>query len=486
MESQADVLGYGGSGGGGKSDLLLGLAATRHTKSVIFRRIFPSLRGIIERSREVFNPTEEAHVKDSFNESLHRWNLGSGHMVEFEAMQYEKDKEKQRGRPRDFYGIDEATEFSRTQVEFVTAWNRSTIPGQRCRVVLTFNPPTDEVGTWITEYFLPWLTYLHPNDFTHPNPAQPGELRWFATIDGTETECESGETFEHDGETILPRSRTFIPARLSDNPHLANTPYASVLQSLPEPLRSQLLHGDFSASSEADPWQVIPTAWVRLAQQRWLEQEKPTNVTLSGVGLDPARGGKDKAAIAKRFTTWFAEITAYPGAEVPDGATLAALVANDLGDEKPGYINIDIIGVGSSPHDTLTEMYDNVLAVNAASGSDFADRSGKFKMKNLRAEYHWRMREALDPMYGDDLALPPGSEIVADLCAARYSLTPGGHIQIESKDKIKERIGRSPDIGEAIMLANLPAKITLPPAGETVMPDLDLYKSDRVRNRLWR
>ena len=73
----------------------------------------------------------------------------------------------------------------------------------------------------------------------------------------------------------------------------------------------------------------------------------------------------------------------------------------------------------------------------------------------MRAEYHRRMRLALDPEHGDDIALPPGNEIVADLCAAKYKMLAGGVIQIEEKDAIKERIGRSPDEGEAIMLANL-------------------------------
>jgi hypothetical protein len=75
-------------------------------------------------------------------------------------------------------------------------------------------------------------------------------------------------------------------------------------------------------------------------------------------------------------------------------------------------------------------------------------------MRNLRAEMYWRMREALDPEHGDDVALPPGNELIADLCSATYKPTTAG-IQIEDKDKIKERIGRSPDVGEAILLANL-------------------------------
>ncbi len=457
-ESQADIVGYGGAAGGGKSALLLGLAATQHRRSVIFRRVFPNLRGIIEESRTIFNPSGDADGRDSYNEALHRWQLAGGRMLEFEACQFEKNKEQQRGRARDFYGFDQATEFTRSQYEFITAWNRTTNPGQRCRIVLTFNPPTDGSGGWVIDYFLPWFAYLFPSQFTHPRPAAPGELRWYATIDGRETECADSIPFEHDGETIRPRSRTFIPARLDDNPHLANTAYRSTLQALPEPLRSQLLRGDFAAQGVADPWQVIPTAWVKLAQARWLEREKPT-APLSAVGVDVARGGRDNLVVARRYSNWYDEPDKTPGVDVADGPTAAGIVAQLLaGERRVGAINVDVIGVGSSAYDSLAAIYpDRAHAVNVAERSNYValskEKKPVFRMSNIRAEMHWRFREALDPDGGADIALPPDNELVADLCAARYRMLAGGVIQIEEKEKIISRIGRSPDVGEAVMLA---------------------------------
>lgn len=451
-ESKADILGYGGAAGGGKTALLLGLAATRHKRSVIFRRVFPNLRGVIEESRLLFT--------EGYNEALHRWKLADGRMIEFEACQFERDREKQRGRPRDFYGFDEATEFTRLQVEFITAWNRTTEPGQRCRVVMTFNPPTDDGGGWVVDYFLPWFAFLFPTRFTHPTPAAPGELRWYVTIDGKEVERPNGSPFEHEGEILKPLSRTFIPARLEDNPHLADSNYRSTLQALPEPLRSQLLYGDFAAQGQVDPWQVIPTAWVKAAQGRWMEREKP-DMPLSAVGVDVARGGRDSMVIAKRYGTWFDEPEKTPGADVEDGPKAAGLVHQALANERHvGMINVDVIGVGSSAYDSLAVMYpDAARAVNVAEGSAYVAMSKSdppaplFRMRNKRAEMYWRFREALDPDGGAELALPPGNELVADLCAARYKVLAGGVIQIEEKAKIKERIGRSPDVGEAVMLS---------------------------------
>jgi hypothetical protein len=226
-------------------------------------------------------------------------------------------------------------------------------------------------------------------------------------------------------------------------------------------MRSQVLYGDFTAGQKADPWQVIPTAWVLAAQQRWLEREKP-DMPLSGVGVDLVRGGKDNFALSKRYGTWFDEIVKVPGVNVEDGPAAAGLMYQALKNEKHiGYINMDVIGIGSSPYDSAKVMWPGkVHPINAAAGSNYIvnAESGDvmLRMKNIRAEYHWRLRVALDPEHGDDLALPPGNEIVADLCAARWKPLAGGVIQIEEKSDIKARLGHSPDVGEALMLANLP------------------------------
>jgi hypothetical protein len=498
LKSNAVIVGYGGAAGGGKTDLGVGLAATEHARSVIFRRVFPNLREIIERSREIFNPKNLLHSRDRFNETLHRWVLSDGRIVEFEACQYEKDKFKQRGRPRDLYVFDEATEFTRTQFEFITSWLRSTDPNQRKRILLTFNPPTDEEGSWVVDYFLPWLAYLHPETFQHPNPAMPTELRWYATIEGEEKEFLNGEPLEHDGEIITPQSRTFIPAKLEDNPYLSGTGYHARLQANPEPLRSQLLYGDFGAVGKADPWQVIPASWVRAAQRRWLEREKP-KMPLSGVGVDLARGGKDAFVLSKRYGTWFDEVLKIPGIDVEDGPVAAKFIYDAV--EKEGhirYLNLDIIGIGSSPYDSTKAIFPDITyGVNAARGSAYIykDPSKRpvYKMRNVRAEYHWKMREALDPEYGDDIALPPSNEILADLCAPRYKLMAGGvghkripTITIEEKEAVKTRLGRSPDVGEAIMLANFKTTVDrsdllgIETKVETRWDELNEYESNGV------
>lgn len=441
--SEADIIGYGGQAGGGKSDLMLGIAGTKHKRSVIFRRVFPSLRGLIERSREIFNSANNAHSRDSFNESLHVWRLADGRMIEFGAVQHDKDKKKHQGQPRDFMGFDEATEFPEAIIRFILAWLRTTTPGQKCQALLTFNPPTDETGEWIIEFFAPWL------DETHPNPAEDGELRWYAMLDGQETELASGEPFDYTNkagkvEHIQPKSRTFFHASLSDNPILEATGYGATLDALPEPLRS-ILKGNFKAGKTANPWQVIPTEWVKAAQARW-KPESPG--PMSAIGSDLARGGSDKMTIARVHGSWFAELLKYPGASVPDGPTAAGLVIAARRDNPT--VCVDIIGIGSSGYDTLCKSGLPTVGVNFGEGSTLTDKSGLLRFANKRAECYWKFREALDPANGGDIALPPDPELLADLCAPRWS-APMGKIKIEAKDDIKKRIGRSPDCGDAVV-----------------------------------
>ena len=92
------------------------------------------------------------------------------------------------------------------------------------------------------------------------------------------------------------------------------------------------------------------------------------------------------------------------------------------------------------------------MAVNVAEASEEFDGTGKYHLTNVRTAMYWRLREALDPESGEDLMLPPDSELLADLTAARFEVRASG-IVVEAKEKIKERLGRSPDCADAVALA---------------------------------
>ncbi len=435
----ADVLGYGGAAGGGKTDLLLGLAATKHRRALVLRREAVQLRAIIDRSRELFGG------RGRLNENTGMWRLNDGRNLELGGCVNPGDEHKYRGRPHDLLAFDEADQFPERVVRFLSAWLRTTTPGQRCRLVLCFNPPATADGRWLLDYFAPWVK---PG---HPDPAAPGELRWYATLpDGKEVTRPDGASFAHGGETITPRSRTFVPARVRDNPYLTATDYVATLQALPEPLRSQLLYGDMAAGLDDDPWQAIPTAWVAAAQARWTP-DPPDGFPLSCLGVDVARGGRDYTVIVGRYGPWFARPLKFPGSATPDGPTAAMRVLACRPADCP--VNVDVIGVGSSVYDHLKAQIGRLaVPVNNAEASDARDRSGRYGFANVRAASYWRLREALDPDHGQGLCLPPDPEVLADLTAPRYKVTARG-VQLEAKDDVSERLGRSPDVGDAVVLS---------------------------------
>lgn len=171
---------------------------------------------------------------------------------------------------------------------------------------------------------------------------------------------------------------------------------------------------------------------------------------MTTLGVDVARGGADSTVISPRYGNWFAEQVVVPGAATPDGDAVASLVAKSRRDGAP--VHIDSTGVGVSPFDTLRRRRVQVIAFVAAGKSTVREQSGRLGFANKQAESWWLMREILDPDSGQEIALPPDRLLRADLASARYSETPRG-ILIEPKNKIIERIGRSPDRGDAVVLA---------------------------------
>lgn len=438
FESKADVIGFGGAAGGGKTDLAVGKAITQHQVVQVFRREGTELTAIIDRMAQVLGHRNGLGGKPAiWREPTHRCRL-----VEFGSVPNLGDETKYQGRAKDLLVIDEAANFLESQVRFLMGWVRTVDPNQRCQTLLTFNPPTTAEGRWIIAFFAPWLDPLHPA------PAQPGELRYFAMIDGKEVEVEGPDAIQHNGETIRPSSRTFIPSRISDNPHLMGTNYMTTLQAMPEPLRSQMLYGDFQAGMEDDPWQVIPTAWVDAAMARW----KPLDAKprMDSMGVDVARGGKDQTVLARRHGAWFDRPLVHLGTTTPDGPTVAGLVIAALRDNAP--IHLDVIGVGASPYDFLKAANQQILGVNVGEKSLATDKSGRLTFANLRSELWWKFREALDPANNRGIALPPDDRLKADLCAPKWRAL-GPIIQVESREDIIKRIGRSPDFASAYCLA---------------------------------
>lgn len=438
--SPADILFYGGSAGGGKSSLLLGLSLTEQEHSIIFRREAVQLIGLEEDMTKILGS------RAGYNGQDHLWRLPGKKVLELGSVKDPDDWMKYQGRPHDFKAFDEITHFTELQFRTLIGWMRTDNTAVRQRVVAAGNPPTSAEGEWVKRFWAAWL------DPQHPNPAKSGELRWYVTNErGEDQEVPDSTPVLVGNELMQPKSRTFIPSSVDDNLFLTTTGYKATLQALPEPLRSQMLRGDFNAGASDPVWQLIPTEWVKAAQARWKDRDAKGPMT--AIGFDPSRGGQDKSSAARRHGQWFDKIVTVPGAVTKDGPAAAGFIAPLIRDGA--VVCIDSIGIGSSALDFVKGLGLHVHSVVGSEGSTLMDKSGQMKFRNKRAEMYWLLREALDPTNPDPIALPPDQELLGDLTAPRYKVVTmgkGAAIQINDKDDIRKLLGRSPDKGDSVAM----------------------------------
>lgn len=444
--SPADVLMYGGEAGGGKTYLAMGLAAQEHRHSIIFRREGSQTDGLERAGKEIIADTAR------FNGSEYgEWNWPDGRSCKLAGLKEPGDWGKHAGRERDLLVFDEAGEFLRMQVASLFGWLRGP-EGQRTRVLLPSNPPRSTDGYWLTEWFAPWL------DPNHPLRAEPGELRWgILDGDGVIHWQEGPGEVMFDGELREPLSFTFIPAKLKDNPYRDTPEYRKSLDSLPEPLRSQLKHGDWTAGVTDTLNQCIPTEWAKAAQRRW-KPTPPVGVPMCSMGVDVAQGGLDQTVIAIRFDDWFSPLVAIPGAQTPGGSDVAGAVLAKRHDNATVVVDLGGGWGGEALAHLSRNGVENAVGYMGVKESVRRTKDNQLRFANVRTEAYWRLREALDPdqLGGATLALPEDKELLADLSAPTFSTKSGKGgmvIHLEPKDALVKRLGRSPDKGDAVAMA---------------------------------
>ena len=214
--SEKDVL-YGGAAGGGKSFAMLidplRYCHVKEHRALILRRTMPELRELIDKSREIY---PKAFKGARFKEVEKVWYFPSGAKVEFGFLEKDADVYRYQGQAYSWIGFDEITHLP---TEF--GWNylasrlRTTNSDIKTYLRCTANP--GGVGAhWVKK------RYIEPS--------------------------ESNTSFKgSDGLT-----RKFIPARLVDNPYLAEDgEYERMLMSLPAIQRRQLLEGNWEVNEGA-------------------------------------------------------------------------------------------------------------------------------------------------------------------------------------------------------------------------------------------
>lgn len=197
--------------------------------------------------------------------------------------------------------------------------------------------------------------------------------------------------------------------------------------------------GEFPLSDDDT---VIPIDLVVSAQNRDIEIRPGAPVTW---GLDVARFGSDKSALAKRKGSVILPMKTWAGLDLMQlcGAIVAEYEATPLA-ERPIEILVDSIGLGAGVVDRLRELRLPARGINVAETPAM-----KGTYVNLRAELWFKTKAFLEAR---DSKLPDDEHLLGDLVAPRYSFASNGRIKIESKEDMRKRGLPSPDRADAVCL----------------------------------
>ncbi len=174
------------------------------------------------------------------------------------------------------------------------------------------------------------------------------------------------------------------------------------------------------------------------------------------LGVDPSRNGDKVGVIDRCGRRMGSRIAARidPGGSVVYVADQIGSILNRI---RPDVCNIDVGGVGAGVYDILVDRgYKNLNAVNFGSKPISAAPTGEYLYQNRRAEMYDAMREWFATDAG--VQIPDDDGLQGDICgpqwgagATRYQ-NSNGMLIIEEKDKIRARLGASPDLGDAAAL----------------------------------
>ena len=258
---ERDVL-YGGAAGGGKSFALLAdplrYCHNPNHRGLLLRRTLDELTELIDKSRQLYT---KAFPGAKFRESKSTWHFPSGATIWFTYLDRDKDVTRFQGQAFNWIGIDEITQYPTPYVwDYLRSRLRSTDPELQENLYMRCTANPGGVGGW-------WVKKMYIEG-TPENKAFPA-----FDIDTRKTFVwPSGH--EKAGQPLF--FRKFVPARLTDNPHLmADGQYEAMLRSLPDGERKRLLEGDWDVAEGAafpefsrtkhvvEPFD-LPTNWPRI------------------------------------------------------------------------------------------------------------------------------------------------------------------------------------------------------------------------------
>jgi phage terminase large subunit len=192
----------------------------------------------------------------------------------------------------------------------------------------------------------------------------------------------------------------------------------------------------------ADDDSVVPAHLIASAMDRDIEPSPTAPIIW---GLDVARYGDDRSALAKRQGEKLLEVRTWQGADLME---TAGRVYNEYQvctfKTRPAAIYVDSIGLGSGVLDRLRELGLPVRGVNVSEAPAVGER-----YLRLRDELWFRVREWLEAR---SCSLPKDDELAAELGTPRFKILSTGKLKVDSKDEMKKRGGKSPDRADAVCL----------------------------------
>lgn len=187
---------------------------------------------------------------------------------------------------------------------------------------------------------------------------------------------------------------------------------------------------------------LIKMIWVEAALEREPIPEGPFIA-----GADIARFGDDETVVIILRGDAIIKMIATKN---KDTMQTVGLLVGILKKYDIKRMNVDVIGIGAGVVDRLHELgYTQVFGINVGEKADDTEH-----FANLRAEAWWRVREWIKEVG----CIMKDSKLEADLTTPRVKYTSTFKRAVERKEEIKKRLGRSPDYGDALMLALVPPR----------------------------
>lgn len=222
---------------------------------------------------------------------------------------------------------------------------------------------------------------------------------------------------------------------------------------------------------------VIPREYVESAHGRDITPHRGGLVW----GVDPGRGGDPSGFVARRPNV----IESIVELRYDDTMRVVGWVKKRWDElppaKRPETIFVDAIGLGAGVADRLAELGLPVIAVNV---SELA--SGSERYVRLRDELWYMIRDWLEP---HDVSMPSieAEPLVAkmthELCSVESEIMSNGKVQVESKERMKKRGLKSPNLADALALTFAHGGAVMNGSWPTdwgKLPDLDNYKAPHI------